>query len=139
METLPLRIAGAFQLLSVTVTLWIRDGDGTAVHLCTGGRSNADQDRFGWSFQGPLSTHCRRYDEVDLEIVRCRTDARFADPLAPLDSPIVMSKAPAGNPLTHPTDWARRCRIEAVRAIHPSTKAFLLDLAARFESLGGQT
>jgi hypothetical protein len=49
-----------------------------------------------------------------------------------------MSKAPAGNPLTHPAEWARRCRIEAVRAIHPLTKTFLLDLAMRFEALSGE-
>ena len=44
----------------------------------------------------------------------------------------------AGNPLTHPADWARRCRIEAARAIHPSTKAFLLELATQFEALSGE-
>jgi hypothetical protein len=50
-----------------------------------------------------------------------------------------MVKAPAGNPLTHPVEWARRCRIEAARAIHPTTKAFLLDLATRYEDLAGET
>ena len=50
----------------------------------------------------------------------------------------VTMKIPAGNPLTHPAEWARRCRIEAARAIHPSTKAFLLELAAQFESIAGQ-
>ena len=34
--------------------------------------------------------------------------------------------------------WARRCRIEAVRAIHPSTKAFLLELAAELEAITGE-
>ena len=50
-----------------------------------------------------------------------------------------MAKGPAGNPLTHPIEWARRCRIEAARAIHPSTKAFLLELAKQFEAIGGET
>ena len=36
-----------------------------------------------------------------------------------------------------PADWARRCRLEAARAIHPSTKAFLLELAAQFEAASG--
>ena len=49
-----------------------------------------------------------------------------------------MVKAPAGNPLTHPMEWARRCRIEAARAIHPSTKSFLLILATEFEELAGE-
>src|SRR6478736_8391836 len=50
----------------------------------------------------------------------------------------LMVKAPAGNPLTHPMEWARRCRIEAARAIHPSTKSFLLILATEFEELAGE-
>ena len=41
-------------------------------------------------------------------------------------------------PLENPADWARRCRIEAVRAIHPSIKEFLLELAAEFEDLAGE-
>ena len=49
-----------------------------------------------------------------------------------------MMNMPAGNPVTHPADWARRCRIEAARAIHPSTKDFLLDLAKRFEAIAGE-
>jgi len=50
-----------------------------------------------------------------------------------------MAKIPAGSPLTHPVEWARRCRIEAARAIHPSTKAFILELAAQFEAMAGET
>jgi hypothetical protein len=50
-----------------------------------------------------------------------------------------MAKGPAGNPLTHPIEWARRCRVEAARAIHPSTKAFLLELAEQFEAIAGET
>ncbi len=46
-----------------------------------------------------------------------------------------MTKVLAGNPVTHPVEWARRCRIEAARAIHPSTKAFLLELATQFEAI----
>lgn len=34
-------------------------------------------------------------------------------------------------------DLARRCYVEASRAIHPSTKAFLLELAAEFEAASG--
>jgi hypothetical protein len=37
-----------------------------------------------------------------------------------------------------PTNWARRCRIEAMRATHPSTKAFLLELAVEYEKLAGE-
>ena len=50
-----------------------------------------------------------------------------------------MAKAPSGNPITAPAEWARRCRIEAARAIHPSTKAFLLELAAEYEAISGET
>jgi hypothetical protein len=50
-----------------------------------------------------------------------------------------MATGPAGNPLTHPIEWARRCSIEAARAIHPSTKAFLLELAEQFEAIAGET
>lgn len=58
-----------------------------------------------------------------------------------LHMPLVcpMAKSPAGNPLTHPLEWARRCRIEAARAIHPMTKAFLLDLAGEYEAIAGET
>lgn len=42
------------------------------------------------------------------------------------------------SPLENAAGWARKCRIEAVRAIHPSTKEFLLDLAARYETLSGE-
>ena len=45
----------------------------------------------------------------------------------------------AANPLFHTIEWARRCRIEAARAIHPSTKEFLLELANHFETVGGET
>jgi hypothetical protein len=44
-------------------------------------------------------------------------------------------------PLSSKTDaakWARRCHIEAARAIHPTTKAFLLELAAQYEALSGE-
>ena len=51
----------------------------------------------------------------------------------------LMAKVPAGNPFTHPLEWARRCRIEAARAIHPSTKQFVLELAAQFEAIAGET
>jgi len=38
----------------------------------------------------------------------------------------------------NPAEWARRCHIEARRAIHPATKAFLLELAAAFEAASGR-
>lgn len=50
-----------------------------------------------------------------------------------------MTKGLAGSPLTSSLEWARRCRIEAARAIHPRTKAFLLELAAQFEAIAGET
>jgi len=50
-----------------------------------------------------------------------------------------MAKDSAVTALTDPLEWARRCRIEAVRAIHPSTKAFLLELAEQFEAIAGET
>ena len=50
-----------------------------------------------------------------------------------------MASGSAGNPLIHSFEWARRCRIEAARAIHPSTKAFLLELAEHFETVAGET
>ena len=40
-------------------------------------------------------------------------------------------------PMIDAATWARRCHIEAARAIHPSTKAFLLELAAEFEAICG--
>jgi hypothetical protein len=43
------------------------------------------------------------------------------------------------NAAIDPLAWARRCRIESARAIHPSTKAFLLELSAHFEALAGET
>ena len=49
-----------------------------------------------------------------------------------------MVAVPEGNPLTHPVEWARRCRIEAARAIHPATKAFLIELAGQFETAAGE-
>ena len=49
-----------------------------------------------------------------------------------------MTKGPTGSPLTHPAEWARRCLIEAARAIHPSTKSFLVELAAQFEAIAGE-
>jgi len=51
----------------------------------------------------------------------------------------LMANLPLGNPVTNPLGWARRTRIEAARAIHPSTKAFLLGLAEQFEAIAGQT
>ena len=57
---------------------------------------------------------------------------------AKADTTNVMPERPAGNPLTHPAEWARRCRIEAARAIHPTTKAFLLELAGKFEAIAGE-
>ena len=35
-------------------------------------------------------------------------------------------------------NWARRCRIEAARATHPSTRALLLDLAGEYEAILGK-
>ena len=49
-----------------------------------------------------------------------------------------MVVVPEGGPLTHPLQWARRCRIEAARAIHPVTKAFLVELASGFETAAGE-
>jgi hypothetical protein len=49
-----------------------------------------------------------------------------------------MARGSAGDPLTNPIEWARRCRIEEARAIHPSTKRFLLELAEQFEAIAGQ-
>jgi hypothetical protein len=40
--------------------------------------------------------------------------------------------------LNDPADLARRCHVEARRAIHPATKAFLLELAAAFEAAIGK-
>jgi len=42
-----------------------------------------------------------------------------------------------GKPATDAVGWARRCRIESARAIHPTTRAFLDELAAHFEQLAG--
>lgn len=42
------------------------------------------------------------------------------------------------SPLADAAEWARKCRIEAVRAIHPSTKKFLLELAAKYEAISGE-
>jgi hypothetical protein len=49
-----------------------------------------------------------------------------------------MAERSSPNPLTHPEEWARRCRIEAARAIHPKTKSFLLELAAELEAVAGR-
>ena len=49
-----------------------------------------------------------------------------------------MHQADRGNPRDDPLGWARRCRIEAARAIHPTTKAFLLELAGEFEAVAGE-
>ena len=50
-----------------------------------------------------------------------------------------MAKSRNGSPLEDAGVWARKCRIEAVRAIHPSTKEFLLELAAKFETVTGES
>jgi hypothetical protein len=50
-----------------------------------------------------------------------------------------MAKGSAESPVTHPVEWARRCRIEAARAIHPKTKAFLLELAGEYEAIACET
>lgn len=49
-----------------------------------------------------------------------------------------MTKGRNRSPLEDAADWARKCRIEALRAIHPSTKAFLLELAAKYEAITGE-
>src|SRR3954451_23996810 len=49
-----------------------------------------------------------------------------------------MGNARLGNPMSDPLGWARRCRIETARAIHPSTKTFLDELASEFEALAGE-
>jgi|SRR3954447_18317237 hypothetical protein len=50
-----------------------------------------------------------------------------------------MANERARSLITDAAPWARRCHIEAARAIHPSTKAFLLELAAEYEALSGET
>ena len=50
-----------------------------------------------------------------------------------------MTKGLPGSPFTHAVEWARRCRIEAARAIHPKTKAFLLEIAEQYEAVAGET
>jgi hypothetical protein len=35
-------------------------------------------------------------------------------------------------------EWARLCRVEAVRTTHVTTKAFLVELAGEFEALAGK-
>lgn len=37
-----------------------------------------------------------------------------------------------------PTEWARICRIEAARATNPSTRDFLLEIAAGYEAIAGE-
>ena len=49
-----------------------------------------------------------------------------------------MAKGRSESPLQDAAEWARKCRIEAVRAIHPSTKEFLLELATKFEAIAGE-
>jgi hypothetical protein len=49
-----------------------------------------------------------------------------------------MAKDSVGSPLSRPAQWARRCKIEAARAIHPKTKAFVLELAEQFEAIAGE-
>jgi hypothetical protein len=50
-----------------------------------------------------------------------------------------MAKARPLSSITEPAKWARRCHIEAARAIHPATKAFLLELAAEYEAISVET
>ena len=73
----------------------------------------------------------------------CRAKAPAASDFYPLQTGttscnMAMIRIPEGNPLTHPLRWARRCRIEAARAIHPATKAFLQELARQFEAAAGE-
>jgi hypothetical protein len=49
-----------------------------------------------------------------------------------------MAQRSQGHSLTHSIEWARRCKIEAARAIHPSTIAFLHELAGEFEAIAGE-
>lgn len=49
-----------------------------------------------------------------------------------------MAKNRNGSPQSEAAEWARKCRIEAVRAIHPSTREFLLELAAKYETISGE-
>jgi hypothetical protein len=49
-----------------------------------------------------------------------------------------MAKNPYGSPLEDAAEWARKCRVEAVRAIHPTTKEFLLGLAAHYDAISGE-
>jgi hypothetical protein len=49
-----------------------------------------------------------------------------------------MGNEPASASTVNAVDWARRCRVEAARAAHPSTKAFLLELASEFEAIAGE-
>lgn len=56
----------------------------------------------------------------------------------PCDLPDPMVKRRPSSSKTDAANWARRCHIEAVRAIHPTTKAFLLELAAEYEALSGE-
>jgi hypothetical protein len=49
-----------------------------------------------------------------------------------------MANARAASLITDAAEWARRCHIEAARAIHPSTRAFLLELAAEYEAISGE-
>jgi len=49
-----------------------------------------------------------------------------------------MAKNPNGSPLEDAAEWARKCRVEAVRAIHPTTKEFLLGLAAHYDAISGE-
>jgi hypothetical protein len=56
----------------------------------------------------------------------------------PQDLASPMAKVRPLRSITDPAKWARRCHVEAVRAIHPATKAFLLELAAEFEAISGE-
>jgi hypothetical protein len=49
-----------------------------------------------------------------------------------------MAKDRNGSPLEDAAELARKCRIETARAIHPSTKDFLLGLAAKYEAISGE-
>lgn len=72
--------------------------------------------------------------------IRLDMEVRFI-PMASAGSsnyPMGMASVSRANPIACPSEWARRCRIEAVRAIHPATKAFLLELAAGLEAAAGE-
>jgi hypothetical protein len=50
-----------------------------------------------------------------------------------------MAKDRNESPPEDAAEWARKCHVEALRAIHPSTKEFLLELAAKYEAIAGES